>query len=472
MTFPFPTGLLLTERLVTEGEKRRPVAPIGNTNRLPPTEGDACLQCSIARQSSRRSPALIANINASRWIALTCGLGFVFATVARPQGTSNSNISAANIQTAKQGVPVGPTAKSSIDPPQLISDDGQLISHEFTIFITYLLTSENQPLLHFSGSHLLSAKVGLELQPIPPTLVAPHQYRLVTVGNTTVPAEGTLLTFDLSGFKYPIYKAAIRLRPRIEWTEGPNSPGQPAVQRQILATDDVYLGNLAIAAVWTALTILLVGITAIMWSIQKAKQVTKFKPRPWLLLITGSDGYLSLWRTQLLLWTVAVGGVVFMYGLLRLHVPDIPETLVTLMGMSLLTGSVSATKSRQDTVAKIAQQNQNPPDQVVPAVAAAAPDPAVAAPPAPPQVIIMNPSVARFADLISNWNVHTGQLELSIPKAQMVFWTVIILGLFVVKSFLLGALWPVPWAMVALTGFSQAGYIGDKYIQSISAPDQ
>ena len=397
-------------------------------------------------------------MNTFRCIALACA-GLILANTARPQGPSGSNLPETNIQTAKPGSPVGPIAKSSLEPPQLVSDDGQLISHEFTIFMTYLLTPENKPFLHFSGSHLLTVKEGLELQPIPPTLIAPHQYRLVTVGNTTVPAEGTLLTFDLSGFNYPIYKAAIRLRPRIEWTEGPSAAGQPVAQRQILATDDVYLGNLAIAAAWTALTILLVGITVISWSVQKAKQVTKFKPRPWLLLITGPDGYLSLWRTQLLLWTVAVGGVVFMYGLVRLHVPDIPETLVALMGMSLLTGSVSATKSRQDTVAKIAQQNQN------------LPDPAAQAAPGTP-VVIMNPSVARFADLISNWNAHTGQLELSIPKAQMVFWTVIVLGLFVVKSFLLGALWPVPWTMVALTGFSQAGYIGDKYVQSISAPDQ
>lgn len=40
------------------------------------------------------------------------------------------------------------------------------------------------------------------------------------------------------------------------------------------------------------------------------------------------------------------------------------------------------------------------------------------------------------------------------------------LFLFIVKSILLGALWPVPWELVALTGMSQAGYIGDKYVQS------
>ena len=73
---------------------------------------------------------------------------------------------------------------------------------------------------------------------------------------------------------------------------------------------------------------------------------------------------------------------------------------------------------------------------------------------------------ARFSDLISNWNNITQQVELSLPKAQMVVWTVIVLAVFIVKSFLLGALWPVPWELVALTGFSQAGYVGDKFVQS------
>lgn len=54
-----------------------------------------------------------------------------------------------------------------------------------------------------------------------------------------------------------------------------------------------------------------------------------------------SDGRLSLARTQVALWTVAIGMVVGGYGMLRLEVPNIPDTLVILMGMSLLTGGVS-----------------------------------------------------------------------------------------------------------------------------------
>jgi hypothetical protein len=47
----------------------------------------------------------------------------------------------------------------------------------------------------------------------------------------------------------------------------------------------------------------------------------------------------------------------------------------------------------------------------------------------------------------------------------MVFWTGVIVVLFVVKSLLSGELWAVPWELVTLTGVSQAGYVGDKALQ-------
>jgi hypothetical protein len=52
--------------------------------------------------------------------------------------------------------------------------------------------------------------------------------------------------------------------------------------------------------------------------------------------------------------------------------------------------------------------------------------------------------------------------ELSLSKAQMLFWTVLLLVLFVSKSILEGQIWAVPWELVALMGFSQAGYLAPK----------
>ena len=52
--------------------------------------------------------------------------------------------------------------------------------------------------------------------------------------------------------------------------------------------------------------------------------------------------------------------------------------------------------------------------------------------------------------------------QVSLPRAQMLFWTGLLLVLFVVKSLADGALWEVPWEMVALMGMSQGTYVGQK----------
>jgi hypothetical protein len=52
--------------------------------------------------------------------------------------------------------------------------------------------------------------------------------------------------------------------------------------------------------------------------------------------------------------------------------------------------------------------------------------------------------------------------KLSLAKAQMLFWTLLIIVIFLSKSILNGAIWDVPWPLVALMGFSQAGYLAPK----------
>ena len=54
--------------------------------------------------------------------------------------------------------------------------------------------------------------------------------------------------------------------------------------------------------------------------------------------------------------------------------------------------------------------------------------------------------------------------ELSLAKAQMLFWTILLLVMFVSKSILDGVIWEVPWPLVALMGFSQAGYLAPKMV--------
>jgi hypothetical protein len=57
-----------------------------------------------------------------------------------------------------------------------------------------------------------------------------------------------------------------------------------------------------------------------------------------------------------------------------------------------------------------------------------------------------------------------GVLQVSISRAQLLFWTCLTLGLFITKTVLEGELWDVPGQMVALMGISQASYLGPKFL--------
>ncbi len=355
-----------------------------------------------------------------------------------------------------------PAPAAEPESARLYVRDGQLLSHPLTIFVNQQIEQSMRPMIRLAGAHAFSKPSVLERWPLTPHLVAPHQVRTIPIAGSDVQMNGTLLIFDVRKHDIPFYKSAVRLLPSVEWTVPAATPGHPPQLRQVVSEDDIYLGNMPGAVLWTFVAVALVLALLVIWSYSKKHEVRHFKPIPALLLITGPDGYLSLWRTQLLLWTVAVGSLVFLFGLVQLHVPEIPESLVALMGMSLLTGLVA--KKAAPASDTLGAGPAAAPVVAPAAVPAAAPAPAApAAAPGAPAAANHGP---HFSDLISSWSEKRQRLEFSLPKAQMVMWTVLILVLFCVKSILGGTLWAVPWQMVALTGFSQSGYIGDKYIDA------
>lgn len=352
--------------------------------------------------------------------------------------------------------------------------DGQLASHIFTVMVTDIVGDGMQPKLYLTGSHWVQQPTELEKTAITPFIVAPRQTRTITVDGQQISVEGTVLMFDLKKYSLNFYESAVRLLPHLEWTVPASGVSQPPVKHIAVAEREIYLGNMSGAALWTASTMLLVTLALLVWSRSKSRQVASFKPRPSLLLLTGPDGYLSLWRTQLMLWTYAVSSLVFLFGLVRLKVPEIPDSLVVLMGLSLLTG-LAAKGSPSSAPAGVQPPTDAGANALDPKPPVAQPNPP-AQPAAPAQT---QPALraeapqpkrvrAQWGDLVSTLNSTTGQVELSVPKAQMVLWTAVIVTLFCVKSVLDGTLWEVPWQMVALTGFSQAGYVGDKLVKGNS----
>ncbi len=147
-------------------------------------------------------------------------------------------------------------------------------------------------------------------------------------------------------------------------------------------------------------------------------------------LLRTADGRMSVSLTQAFLWTLAVGGSVLMYGVSRLEVPDIPVSLWVLMGMSAATGVIghyqadSANKERigRDPKAKAGRE----------------------APSLKQLVMVKLPDGTDDPDL---------------SKAQLLFWTVITLTIFVIKSYIAGTLWDVPASLLVLMGISQTGYV-------------
>jgi hypothetical protein len=189
------------------------------------------------------------------------------------------------------------------------------------------------------------------------------------------------------------------------------------------APSEVNVGDIVWAAGWTIGAVVL-GVLMIVLMALSGKE------NP-MRLLTGVDGHLALSQTQIACWTIVVGSVVLGYGLIRRNIPDIPESLLVLMGTSLATGGLAFFSDTKSGIAATASG-----------------------------ATVTTRSWA-WSDLIRIFPTG-GPPELSLAKAQMLFWTALLLVLFVSKSILEGEIWDVPWPLVALLGFSQAGYLAPK----------
>jgi hypothetical protein len=231
---------------------------------------------------------------------------------------------------------------------------------------------------------------------------------------------GTVVLFEPRPDLLQIWKPVMRVRPLLIWT---GEDGQP---RQLLGEREVTIGQSPVAWVLTAVALL--GFFGLLAALCRGGPAM-------VALLTASDGHLSLSKLQMALWTVAVGAVVFYFALLRLDVPAVPESLVVLMGLSLATTGISY---------------RNP----------------------LPTAGLPDCRKWRWADLVMVYDSCTDKpTEISLARAQMLFWTGLLLIIFVAKTVLGGVLWDIPWSLVALMGISQAGYLAPKLAPPL-APSQ
>jgi hypothetical protein len=303
---------------------------------------------------------------------------------------------------------------------KIIVPDGQFMSGPLKIYVTeHLSLEENKPRLRLYMGHALLDPSEIEKEYIDPIAVVPDQPVLdEPAGDTKVTLTATLLLFSTERLDIPAYKPVARITPILSWTDTGTIPRHATVEHA------VNLGN-SITASIISIVVILVVCGAIFWIGRRKTGSSKS------CLFCAPDGHLSLSHVQIGLWTVAVGGVLLFYGLTRINTPDVPVSVITLMGLSLVTGGLS-----------------------------------YVAPTPPKTGSSSNPRKPELQDLICDFT-DDGTAVLSISRAQMLFWTVILIGVFITQSALNGTLWDVPWPLVGLMGVSQAGYVAPKFAPSL-----
>jgi hypothetical protein len=330
---------------------------------------------------------------------------------------------------------------ATADPIHLYFPDGQLMSSPVRIFVNRNLTMADKPVVCLYGGHALTPHQPAEDLPQQVNYAAPGQSWTENVNGEDVTKSGTVLLLNVSRYPIEWYKPMKRVLAVLAWDSG-------GKRLCAMAPAPVNLGNAPSAWGWTIIVGVAVLIVIIaMGSVRSGRAV---------YLLCGDDGHMSLSLTQIALWTIAVGAVTFFYGLIRFQVPGIPASVLMLMGLSLATAGLGYAA----------------PPQTMPSTAGTAAPPPPGAPP-PPAPATMPPAPApsqgaakaspKLSDLIYLFP-DTGAPVPSLSRAQMLFWTVLIIILFVSKSAIDGVLWDVPGGMVALMGLSQAGYVGPKFL--------
>ncbi len=329
------------------------------------------------------------------------------------------------------------------DSAVLYMPDGQLPSHPVRININRNLTRSMHPCLRLLRANRLDAPL-LER---PSDCIAPNFIPIELASNSrwdhpvegiTVPKDGTLLIFNLASFDFSWWQTGERVTPVLYWVENDGESSETLYNRKALGRQ-IYLGNGWGAVLWTVGTL---GATLlILWLLVKQRE--KHSPFGTPLYVATSDGRLSLPLVQMALWTLAVGGVVLGFGLVSLEVSEIPETLVALMGFSAATGLIGHWQVKRD------------PDQALtrglqPDAASSASDDRR------PCGFLSDLVCIRTAD---------GKWIPSLAKAQMLFWTVLTIGLFLLKSIQEGILWEVSEQLVLLMGISQASFLGREQLE-------
>ncbi len=292
----------------------------------------------------------------------------------------------------------------------LFMPDGQPQNFPVKVFVTYDITDSMNPNLSLLNKESVGGSL-TKSKLYSPIHIIRNQTWLEEIEGTQSSFKGTLLLFDLADNKLRFYETLSRVVPLLIWYEEKDGALE---EKKLISLNEVYIGNRNSSIFYTiVLFLLLNGIILILC--KKAKK----SPSEFL---KDNNNRFSLSRVQIAAWTFAIAFIVTVFGLMNLSIDSIPETLIVLMGLSFVTGGVSAHISDDNDKSAVS---------------------------------------LGLSDILCVYK--DGENRLDIPRAQMFIWTGVVLALFFTKSLYDGILWEVPWQMVALMGISQAAYLNPKF---------
>jgi len=315
--------------------------------------------------------------------------------------------------------------QDSIAALEMYIPEGQVSSRLFRVYVRdYEITREMNPVFILNGNN--------ETTEVACKLVDAAQNQIFMKemeDEASMPVSGTLLLFDISNLYTSRFWTSIKVMPVLAWDDINTQS-----RRKIIHPDCYFIGHGIGTALWTIaiLVILLAGISLVL--LLRSKRTDK-KVGQLLGVICDEDGQVSMALLQMGLWTIAVGSMVLAFGLLRLSVPDIPDTLITLMLFAAGTTTAgqyqSKIRMREDKKLKEIKGKKDEIEDLS---------------------FWMRLNTMFYTEKESDYP--------SIAKIQVLIWTAITLTLFIYLSINEGELWEVPNELVILMGISQATFLG------------
>ncbi len=319
------------------------------------------------------------------------------------------------------------TLGSAQDPVKMIFPDGQMSNRLLSVFVAnvYIQASAHEVSLQMKDSFPgMSLGGHLDRLSFSPLLIDRNQSWTVNelVAGQPKPRvyRGTLLVFDVSAFQLPFFRPFAQVVPVLRWPD--HRDGHSCQQVLSNGQTRVNIGNAV--GVFFQTGLLLLCMFLLLFAIAAKRYGTW---RRVIDLLCENNGKLSLSKVQMTIWTLAIVGIVAVYSQTKMTLPDIPWTLLALMGSSYATRALAKWNDKEQ----------------------------------PPMPATNDGSLSRTEQRMKPSIAHLvcdHQGRLSLPRAQMLVWTVLTVSIFVTKSLLDGQMWDVPIELVALMGLSQVGY--------------